>query len=737
MRNLYFFLLLLSINLCSFGQSTSISRDSLRSYLKEAYVQYGHLDYLNAIVKGKKILELSYQQNDSIYISEAYYLLGLIDETIENYEQAEEKYENALEIALLRKDSLFLIDIYNGLANVASLQKKHKKSEALYHKSLYLSEIFENDFRKDVLLNICWNYLDEGNHQKVKKYIANLNSNVLPNYDQRQDLSLDETIFYSDLHFVLGRYYGDYGKYELAHQNLDLAISLAENKNLHEEESQALKFKAKYLKNQDKFEEALDCTEKYIKSREKKIDEDLLKKLQAEQVKYGVNEYERALKTSEKEKKLAASVAESNSKLSWLYLILSVILGVSLIVFIVAFSRRKKLIESLNQKNKQLIQAQREAEVAAEIKANFISNISHELRTPLHGVIGITSLLLAEKEMSSSNRKLLKSLKFSGDYLLGLINNVLLMTKLDNGKVQVKPQLIVVDNLINAIKSGITFSAQKKDVEIIFELAEDVPKKVILDSNIISEILINLIENAIKFSKGGKVITKIEVNKNFPVSSEEITLRFTVEDNGTGIPENKKEIIFNKFSQVALERNMLEGTGIGLSLVKSLLLHLGSDINLETQIGVGSKFYFDLKCKFAEEKENKPKIAKENIKFLYQNKKILLVEDNEINKMVTRKFLSSYKINLDIISDGKEAYDAILKNNYDLVLLDINIPSMSGYEISKKIRDKGIEVPIIAVTASELSEIEEKAYALGMNDIIIKPFQKQKLIHTLSKFFNN
>ncbi|WP_292248623.1 response regulator, partial [Mesonia sp.] len=608
--------------------------------------------------------------------------------------------------------------------------------DALYHKALHISNVInDNTNNQDIILNICWNFLDENKYEKVTPYLNSLLS-FQPKENQK-DFSLGDYVFISDLNFVIGRYYGEIGEYKLAHEHFEKAISIAENNDLYEELNQAAKANAKYYQKEGDFESALSNTQKYIISKERLLDKNLLQKLQVEKAKYSVNEYERALEVSEKEKKLADSIASSKNKLSWLYLVVCVILAIFLVIIFLSNRKRKKLIKSLNHKNKQLVKAQKEAEEAADIKANFISNVSHELRTPLHGVIGITSLLLAEKDISKNNRKLLKSLKFSGDYLLGLINNVLLMSKIDNGKLQIKPYLIKVENLVSTIRSGIEFSAKKKEVEISFVIEPEVPEKVILDSNIVSEILINLIENAIKFSKGGKVITKIEVNNTYPITSEDLTLRFTVEDNGTGIPENKKEIIFNKFSQVALERNMLEGTGIGLSLVKSLLLHLGSDIKLETEMGVGSKFYFDLKCKLSEEVEIRPTIAKENLKFLYENKKILLVEDNEINMMVTKKFLSPYQIDLEIISDGKEAYEALLKNHYDLILLDINIPSMSGYEISKKIREKGIEVPIVAVTASELSEIEEKAYGLGMDDIIIKPFQKQKLIQTLSKFFND
>ena len=161
MTKLYFFIAFLSVNLLSFGQSTSVSIDSLNTYLNDAYIYGEKSDYLNAIVSGKKLLELSYKQNDSSYIAEAYYVLGYIDEVIEEYEQAEEKYNKALEIIEKKQDSVFLVDIYNGLANVASLQGRRKKSDALYHKALYITELIENKSDRDIILNICWNYLDE------------------------------------------------------------------------------------------------------------------------------------------------------------------------------------------------------------------------------------------------------------------------------------------------------------------------------------------------------------------------------------------------------------------------------------------------------------------------------------------------------------------------------------------------------------------------------------------------
>ena len=174
------------------------------------------------------------------------------------------------------------------------------------------------------------------------------------------------------------------------------------------------------------------------------------------------------------------------------------------------------------------------------------------------------------------------------------------------------------------------------------------------------------------------------------------------------------------------------GSGIGLSIVKSLLLQLGSNIHLESEVGKGSTFYFDLQAKLPSKKDGVV-IQSDQMIDKYNDKKILLVEDNAINKMVIEKFLSPYNFKVDTITDGKEGFKVIQEKDYDIVLLDINIPSMNGYELARKSRELGIKTPIIAVTASELSEIKDDVYAAGMDDILIKPFQKEKLIKKIGK----
>ncbi|SHI51902.1 Tetratricopeptide repeat-containing protein [Mesonia phycicola] len=728
MRNLFFLILIFLTSVQLVGQQTSQQQESLQYYFQKSTSHYKNSSYLEALIDSRILLKKAIRQNDSTYISKAYFLLGSIDQSIKNFEKAENNYSKAIGIAKVNKDSIVLIDIYQQLARIAAIHKNFSKSEVYYQKALKYSDALSEEAHKQILVKFCQNFLNNKSPQKVTPYLNSLNS-----YLQESSNTIQEKKFQIKLNYVLGRYYGEIKNYNLAQYHLSQAYALAKRDGLLYKFINILKFRARYYKNDHDFENALIYKEEYIDYKEKELDSISSERLKLEVLKQNINKYEAALDTLEKE--TVASVLVSKSKLSLFFVIISGLLGVSFILIFITNQKRKKLIFHLNNKNKELVEAQEKVKLAAEIKSNFISNISHEIRTPLHGVIGITSLLLAEKEISNDNRKLLKSLKFSGDYLLGLINNVLLMSKLDNNNVEINLQPIKIKNLIDTIKGGVVFLAKKNNVNIEFKIQEDVPEEVILDSNIVSEILINLIENAIKFSKGGLVVTSIEINNSYQITQDELMLRFTVKDNGIGIPEDKKKVIFNKFSQVGLERNMLEGTGIGLSLVKNLLLHLDSDIQLDSTVGKGSTFYFDLSCSVVSHNKIDLSLKADSFNFSGSSKKILLVEDNRINKMVIEKYLSPYNIQLDMIEDGLEAYNTLLTTKYDLLLLDINIPSMNGYEITKKLREKGITIPIVAVTASELSEIQEKAYSLGVDEIIIKPFQKQKLIYILSKFF--
>lgn len=705
--------------------------DSLEIYLNKAYDYYDAYNYAESVKQGRLLLEIAYAGNNRKYIAEAYYILALNDESIEEYDRAKEKYLKALKIAEQQKDSLFIIDVYNELGNIASLyEKNYQDAEKYYLKGLEIGTRINDPEKIIFVINVCWDYLETGRHKNVEKYLKELKEFIVTDTVK---LDLDLAGSKSHANYILGRYYGEENDFTAAHTYLDEAVKYAVQFNLYEHAGDAYLAGSKLYKRENADGKAYEMLTKYIEVNKKQNDLTVLKKMQIEEVKLKIQEYQRALDLSEKEKELTASIAASRSKLNKIYLII-VIVSLIFIGFIYKENLdKKKLIGNLNHTNTELREAKRRVSIAAEVKSNFVSNISHELRTPLHGVIGITSLLLAEKEISDDNKKLLQSLKFSGDYLLGLINNVLLLSKIDNDKIKILPKAFVLKDFFEHIRHSIEYSAQKHNVQVSFEIEKGIPSQIILDESILSEILINLVENAIKFAKDGNVsisVKTIENNRSY----QHAWLRFAVKDDGLGIPEDQQRNIFQKFSQISSNQSIMEGTGLGLSIVKSLLMQMGSNIHLESKEGEGSVFYFDLLTNIPEEVGYEAEAAAKDQTPDYSNKRILLVEDNEINKLVIEKFLSAYHIHLDIYSDGVSGYEALQNNQYDLALLDINIPGLSGYEITRKIRRTNKKTPIVAVTASELSEIEDVAYKAGMNDILIKPFNKQKLSEILHRY---
>ena len=296
----------------------------------------------------------------------------------------------------------------------------------------------------------------------------------------------------------------------------------------------------------------------------------------------------------------------------------------------------------LQIKNDELIVAKEKAELASKTKANFLSTVTHELRTPLYAVTGLTNLLLDEKPKEKQIPHL-KSLKFSGDYLLTFINDILQINKIEANKVELDPEDFNLKTKIENVIAALNNSAHDNNTQIHFEYEKDLPENYIGDQLKISQILINLLGNAIKFTQDGDIWVKVNhksVKKNL------YNLQFEIQDNGIGISKEKQEQMFESFSQGSIQINRkYGGTGLGLSIVKGLIKILNGKISLRSQLGQGTSFFFELPLKYVEPKKKKetPKESKhlENIKALdIENIKILIVEDNKINQMITKKILT-------------------------------------------------------------------------------------------------
>ncbi|RMB63903.1 response regulator [Dokdonia sinensis] len=410
---------------------------------------------------------------------------------------------------------------------------------------------------------------------------------------------------------------------------------------------------------------------------------------------------------------------------------LTTVLGIALITILSLLTLslyknnnlRAKANELLQAKNTELIVAKENAEKASMVKAQFLSTITHELRTPMYAVTGLTHLLLTENP-TPEQKKHLDSLKFSGEYLLSLINNILDLNKLEANKVEVEETSFNLKKRIKDVLFALGKSAKDKGNKLEFEFDEDIPTEILGDPLMISQILINLIGNAVKFTRDGMVTVRVQ---KVSQSDTDIHLHFEIEDTGEGISKKKQKNIFQNFTQgsVAINRKF-GGTGLGLSIVKNLLDLLNSKISLDSTLGKGSTFKFDIKYNLNPANASLEKTEKiiESIDYeSLKNRKVLVVEDNKINQMITRKILEKNNINCEVADNGEIAVEKARTESFDLILMDIHMPGISGIEATEQIRLFDTEIPILALTAVTIDENIDDFYEAGFNDIIPKPYK--------------
>ncbi len=381
-----------------------------------------------------------------------------------------------------------------------------------------------------------------------------------------------------------------------------------------------------------------------------------------------------------------------------------------------------------------LVEAKEKAVKASLIKAQFLSSMSHEIRTPMNAVNGLIHLLLQESPREDQKEHL-NTLLFSANNLLNLINDILDFSKIEAGKIEIKKAAFNFDEIINSLRHGFGTQAKEKGIELIIKRDHRIPNRLIGDALRLSQVLGNLVNNAIKFTDHGNVIIYIIPKL---IGEEMISIYFAVKDTGIGIPPEKLQSIFEDFVQVN-DKALREGTGLGLSITKELLDLQGSTIKVDSTYGEGSTFYFTLD--FPTETEENQSIIEpteeQDFSDSLSGMSILLVEDNKINQKVATNFLSKWGVQTDIADNGKIAVGMVQQKLYDVVLMDLQMPVMNGIDATKAIRKLGgnyAHLPILALTASAVLEIKDQATIAGLNDFITKPFKPITLYDKISRY---
>lgn len=367
---------------------------------------------------------------------------------------------------------------------------------------------------------------------------------------------------------------------------------------------------------------------------------------------------------------------------------------------------------------------------AADAKSNFLSTMSHELRTPLNSVIGIAGLLKSDYT-NVQQKEQLDVLKFSAESLLTLINNILDINKMQSGKLELESTSFSLELLLNGIAKGMEFNAQEKGLKFNLSVNNQIKgKNFIGDPTRISQVLYNLIGNAVKFTEHGEVTLSTEVEHN---DASYMTVRFNVTDTGIGISDDQLKLVFEPFQQAtASTTRKFGGTGLGLAIVKQLVEMFGSQIWAESQLGKGTKFHFSIRLQLDKQKlPDTQGSAPEAAEISLSSLRILLAEDNMMNIYFMKQLFKRWNISADIAENGAEVLDLLATNDYDVVLMDMHMPVMDGVQATQEIRKLTnplkATVYIIALTASVSDQVQKRVISAGMNDYLQKPFQLEEL----------
>ncbi len=383
-----------------------------------------------------------------------------------------------------------------------------------------------------------------------------------------------------------------------------------------------------------------------------------------------------------------------------------------------------------------LIKARIMAEESMKSKERFLANMSHEIRTPMNAVIGMTNLLINNTSLTDEQSEYLEIIKESSDNLLVIINDILDFSKIESGKITFESTSFSLKNMIQNVVSILNVKAPHKGLYLNHNVDADCPDMLIGDSVRLNQILINLVGNAIKFTSDGGIDIDVSIEKQL---EKMVILHFSVKDTGIGIDQSKFNTIFDSFSQAGEDTTRkFGGTGLGLAITKQLIELQGGKIWLQSQVNKGSKFSFTIPFELSE-KEQEPKETKQKTiqKIDFSGRKILLVEDNYFNQVVAKKTLKSFGINCDVAENGFRALEKLQAHSYELILMDIQMPEMDGYEATAQIRSMTeplSKIPIIAMTAGALKGDEEKCLEAGMDAYISKPFNPKHLASLLANY---
>lgn len=720
-KNIFIFIFL-CFSVAVGGQNTSkeknISKNigkEIHSILDKAYSLHVQKKFKESFQLNIKALQLALENENDKYTSEAYGALGIGYRNQGDTIEVRKNFELSHKYALKSNDLKCLANSYNNLASLYYTDEKKAYLSFKYaNKAIEIYKEMNDTLGLQYLYNNQAIFLEQQKrYDEMLVYLDLLRSDM---FKETNYLKCNNDLLRSS-------YYTSRFDYKKADSLILGVIKLCKKVNIPVRLQDGYDEYSKSLERQHRYKEAY----KYRLLYEEVLKSNNEKKAAAEYDRiaaaFQVDQVKKDLQKSEADILIQEEIVRTKTLFNY------ILIGVSFIALLGLFfvyqlsKKRKQLNKALQLKNSQFLIEKTKSEKLARAKSDFFSTITHELRTPLYGVIGLSTILL-ENNKDKDNQEDLKSLKFSADYLLTLVNDVLQINKIESNNAKDEQIDFNPGKLLEKIVSTFEYMRKQNKNVINIHLPSNLPYTISGNATRLSQILMNLIGNANKFTENGVIDITIITKK---INDNIATLGFSVKDTGEGIADNKKDHIFEEFKQGDSYSDNYQGTGLGLPIVKRLLNLSNSDIRLNSKLGEGSEFSFDLDFKIIE-KVDKNKIESQVPIILDQHhlkgKHILIAEDNRINQIVTKKILEKDGVICTVVENGKEAVKAMNTGSYDLILMDVNMPVMNGLEATKIIK-QSYNIPIIALTAIEINEMRQEVIDSGVDDIIIKPYDME------------